>query len=280
MAKTAEKKAYLDKVSREVPEYAEVLALFRELYAAIDGREGETGISFALPDNLSVERVRQGIPLLSVESLSVDREKAAAFIGIVIDVMLRVGNDADESLERLRAALANGTVDLTALLRACLARERKAVMEAAVAVQIQPPLLEFALETPLRTALQQAAEALDPALTEGWEERFCPVCGSRPGMGELTGEEGRHYLSCSACSHRWPSARHACPFCGNEEPDKLTYFTADDGPDRVDVCLACTRYIKTRDSRKGNAGVPLEAENLATIHLDLAAAREGYERGQ
>jgi FdhE protein len=48
----------------------------------------------------------------------------------------------------------------------------------------------------------------------------------------------------------------------------------------VDSCKACSRYIKTRDSRKGNADVPLDVEDLLTMHLDLLATREGLERGK
>jgi FdhE protein len=43
---------------------------------------------------------------------------------------------------------------------------------------------------------------------------------------------------------------------------------------------ACSRYIKTRDSRKGGVDVQLEVENLLTIHLDMLATREGFERGK
>jgi hypothetical protein len=42
----------------------------------------------------------------------------------------------------------------------------------------------------------------------------------------------------------------------------------------------CSRHIKTRDARIGNASVPMEAEDLATLHLDLLAGREGFERGK
>ncbi|WP_298438844.1 formate dehydrogenase accessory protein FdhE [Geobacter sp.] len=280
MSSTSEKIAFLARVAGERPEYAEVLSLFRELYGAIGGREGETGITFSLPDNCRAERLRDGFPLLSADDMAVDREKAAAFVGLVIDVMARVGKDGGDGLGRLRRTMADGSLELAPLLAACLTRDRKTLDEAAASVGIQAPLLEFALEAPLRTALEQVAQAVDPALTGEWREGYCPVCGSRAGMAELAGEEGRRYLSCSACFHRWPYRRLGCPYCGNGEPEKLTYFTVDDGPDRVDVCLACSRYVKTRDSRRGNAGVPLEVEDLATIHLDLLAAREGYERGK
>ena len=99
-------------------------------------------------------------------------------------------------------------------------------------------------------------------------------------MDELSGEEGRRFLSCSGCFFKWPYKRLKCPYCGNEDPESLSYFTAGDGPTRVGVCRKCSRYIKTRDSRKGNADVPLEVEDLATLHLDLLAAKEGFERGK
>lgn len=87
-------------------------------------------------------------------------------------------------------------------------------------------------------------------------------------------------LSCSACSFSWQFKRLACAYCGSDDPEKLSYFTAGDGATRVDTCKACSRYIKTRDSRKGNSDVPLEIEDLLTIHLDLLASREGFERGK
>jgi FdhE protein len=94
------------------------------------------------------------------------------------------------------------------------------------------------------------------------------------------GEEGRRYLSCATCNVRWSFKRLKCPYCGTEDGEKLSYFTAGDGPCRVDTCGACSRYIKTRDSRRGHDRVPLEIEDLLTIHLDLLASREGFARGK
>ncbi len=280
MPRAAEKKAFVDTLCRENPEYTEVLALFSELYAAIEGKEGETGLTVTLTESKGAERLRDGVPFISFDAISVDREKALAFIGTVIDVMQRVGNDGGESLERLRGALAEGKADSPALLRGCLARERRVILETALAVRIDPGLLEFALHTPLRTALEQVAEGVDPARFAGWNRHFCPVCGSSAAMAELVGEEGERHLSCSTCFSRWTFNQSACPFCGNDDPEKLTYFTTGDGPHRVDLCLACTQYIKTRLSPSGSAGVPPELDDLATVLLDLLAAQEGYRRGR
>ncbi|RNC67523.1 MAG: formate dehydrogenase accessory protein FdhE [Desulfuromonadales bacterium] len=280
MPKTAEKLAFLEQTAREAPEYAEVLTVFQDIFSWMEGKEGETGIAFEPSLEHPAERLQGGFPLLTPESLRVDEAKAAAFLVAVVEAMRNAGREADKELLRLKSLLSDGVLDLPKLFAACLKRERRGVAETAEAVGVPAPILEFVLESGLKTALEGFAEGVDRESFAGWKEAYCPVCGSRPGMAELSGEEGKRFLSCSACYCTWPYSRIKCPYCGNEESDSLTYFEAGDGPTRVDVCLKCTRYIKTRDARKGHAEVPMEAEDLTTIHLDLLATREGYERGK
>src|SRR5512139_664110 len=280
MGRTAEKIAHLERTASERPEYRDVLLPFREIFAYVEGREAATGIRFAVPEGNGAERVRGGLPLLSPESLSVDREAASSFLSGLLDVLRRVGREGRESLDRIGRALAEGALDLGTVYAACLARRRDVVEAAAKAMEIPSPLLVFVLEVPLKTALEGFAEGIDPSRFEGWKEGYCPVCGSRAGMDELSGEEGKRHLSCSACYFRWPYPRIRCPYCGNDDPESVSYFTAGEGPVRVGVCRKCSRYIKTRDARLGNASVPMEAEDLATLHLDLLAGREGFERGK
>lgn len=280
MPKTAEKIAFLEEVCRSAPEYAEVLAPFRGIYSYLQGREGETGISFALPTEHLAQRIVGGLPLLTGEQMTLAREECVRFLDGIVRVLQGAGKEGGEYLEALQRAIHGEELDLASLFVACFSRERRVIDEAAVRLAIPAPLLEFVLETALKTALERVAETVDPAGLDGWKEGYCPICGSRAGMAELAGDEGRRHLCCSACFHRWPYARLKCPYCGNDQPDKLSYFAAGDGPTRVDTCGACSRYLKTRDSRLGHADVPLEVEDLATIHLDLLAAREGFERGK
>jgi len=279
-ARTAEKLAGIERLSRERPEYRGILAVFRELYGFVAGKEGATGIAFAVPAASRAERAAAGLPLIDAGALRVDGDTASAFLDGVVAAMERVGTDGRDALDALGRALARGTLDLPALFAACLSRERGVVAAAAAAASVPPPLLEFVLEVPLKTALEGVALSLDPAAFDGWTQAYCPVCGGRAGMDELIGEEGRRYLSCSGCFFKWPYKRIKCPYCGCEDPAALSYFTAGEGPTRVGVCRACSRYVKTRDSRAGNADVPLEVEDLATLHLDLLAAKEGFERGR
>lgn len=273
---------HLRRTAYEHPEYRDILSLFVSLFAHIEGKERSTGISFTLPGPKGRERIGAGLPLLAPESLSVDRKKAAAFLSGILDVMRDASRDpaAIEELNRIGGALAGNALEVERLFDACLRRERKALEETAAAISVRAPLLTFVLEIPVKTALSLAAESVDPQDVAEWNRSECPVCGSRAGMEELAGEEGKRYLCCSACFFRWPFPHPKCPYCGNRDPETLSRLVAGDGPTQVSVCRKCSRYIKTRDSRKGNADVPLEAEDLATLHLDLFAAKEGFERGK
>ncbi len=279
-ARTAAKLAGLERLSGERPEYRGILAVFRELYGFVAGKEGDTGITFAVPAAFRAERAAAGRPLIDAGAVRVDGEKASAFLAGVVGVMARVGTEGRDALDALGRALARGALDLPALFAACLSRDRGVIATAAAAVPVPPALLEFVLEVPLKTALEGIAASVDPTAFEGWSEGYCPVCGGRAGMDELAGEEGRRSLSCSGCFFKWPYKRIKCAYCGSEDPADLSYFTAGKGATRVGVCRACGRYIKTRDSRSGHADVPLEVEDLATLHLDLMASKEGYERGR
>jgi FdhE protein len=280
MSRTADKIAHLRKTALEHPEYIGVLLPFEEIFAYVVGKEDGTGILFAVPEGNGAERVEGGLPLLSPEALSVDRDAATAFLSGLLDVLRRVGREGHADLDRIGQGLSAGSLDLASLYVACLGRKRDVVDRAAVALSVQAPLLAFLLEIPLKTALERVSSSLAPERFDGWQEGYCPVCGSRAGMAELSGDEGKRRLSCSACFFRWPYPRIQCPYCGNADPETLSYFTAGDGPTRVGVCRKCSRYLKTRDARLGNADVPLEVEDLATLHLDLLAGKEGFERGK
>lgn len=274
------KLAAIDELVERSPEYGEILALFRGVYSYVDESSGTTGISFS-PDAANHElRVQSGFPLVNPEVMTVDKTAATAFIAGLLAAIGRESREGLPELERISQCLAAGSLDLPLLLGACLQRDRDKLASAAIAANVEAALLEFVLEITLKAALEPLAITLAEEDFSGWQESTCPVCGARAGMAELTGDEGRRHLCCSTCFFKWPYKRLQCPYCGNNDSESLSYFTADEGPTRVDVCRKCTRYLKTRDSRKGHAALPLEVEDLVTIHLDLLAGREGFEKGK
>jgi FdhE protein len=280
MATTGYKITCLKEASRNLPEYAGIVPLFINLYQYIETAGRETGISFSGSRSQIQEQLLSGFPLIAHDDLAVDPAACTTFLAGGISVLLCSGRDGSSELEKIGLALESGTIPLPALFRSILERKRAVIDDTAALIGVPSPLLEYILEIPLKTALELFSSSVDTGICSGWQQGYCPVCGSRAGMAEIAGDEGKRFLSCSACSFRWAYKRLQCPFCGNEDTGRLSYFVAGDGPTRVDTCTACSRYIKTRDSRTGNGDVPLEIEDLLTIHLDLLAAREGFERGK
>lgn len=280
MSFTEQKISALQHAAVTSPEYADIVPLFIGIYDYVRGREKQTGISMELSHSDPKARIEKSVPLLDSSDLKVERGETVLFLRGIIEILSSKGHENTGYLRQIAAALQEGTIDPSALYRAILERRRTPILEISDLLAVPAPLIEYVFEIPLRTALENISSGFGGDDFAGWQESFCPVCGSRAGMAELTGEEGRRALSCSACSFSWLFKRLACAYCGCDEQEKLSYFTAGDGATRVDTCKACSRYIKTRDSRKSDSEVPLEIEDLLTIHLDLLASREGFERGK
>jgi FdhE protein len=280
MASFNDKIISLQNAAAKSPEYAEILPFFIELFRFLDKQGGESGITFKSNMNCIKERVANGFPLISSDSIITNKHACVVFICSTIELLKRIGREGENELNKIEAALLDARLDPSSIIKAALERKRSVIDEAAIAIDVPAPLLEYIFEIPLKAAFELFAATVETDTLSDWQESYCPVCGSRAGMAELVGEEGKRRLCCSTCAFIWPFKRLQCPFCNNDDIEKLSYFLAGDGPTRVDTCKACSRYIKTRDSKNGIPDLPLDLEDLLTIHLDILATKEGYERGK
>lgn len=108
----------------------------------------------------------------------------------------------------------------------------------------------------------------------------CPLCGGKPQVGVLRpeGDGGKRSLICSLCAMEWDYGRIACASCGEEAPQKLAVYVADEfSYMRVEACESCHRYIKTVDLTKNGHAVPI-VDELAMIPLDLWASEHSYHK--
>jgi FdhE protein len=110
----------------------------------------------------------------------------------------------------------------------------------------------------------------------------CPFCGEKPQVGVLRGEGdgAKRSLICSLCSTEWDFRRLLCPGCGEESPDKLPVYTAEELPYvRIEACDTCHLYIKAVDLSRNGLAVPV-VDELATVSLNLWAEDHGYSKLQ
>jgi FdhE protein len=129
---------------------------------------------------------------------------------------------------------------------------------------------------PTFTALEKQ---LGP-LREGsaWRLGYCPTCGAWPLLGEYRGLEQTRHLRCGLCSAGWEVDRGWCPYCQTREHELLHLLHAEGEELRYKaaVCDGCRGYVKIVSTLMAIPPLSLPIADLATLHLDLAAAERGY----
>ncbi len=159
-----------------------------------------------------------------------------------------------------------------------LAGDRKSVAEIINRLEIRPEVAEFLVFQTIKPFFQVFAEAAKPYLdAENWLQNCCPVCGHKAGMARIKEEEeGKRYLQCSYCETEWLFKRLACPNCGNEDHQTLSFLLIEETPGyQIDVCEVCKSYLKVIDERTG-LKPSLARSEIQTIYLDVIAQQKGY----
>lgn len=145
---------------------------------------------------------------------------------------------------------------------------------------ISPAVLDFFLQQALRPFLRPLAVAFGEWLPAAerdrvWQRGRCPVCGRPPALARL-GEEGRRYLRCLLCDAEWLFKRLACPFCGNEDCQKLGTLRVDgDEGGEIHFCDNCSGYLKVI---RRAVPEPARELDLNSLYLDLVAEKAGLRR--
>src|SRR5262249_5275506 len=100
---------------------------------------------------------------------------------------------------------------------------------------------------------------------------------SWPLLGELRGLDQRCVLRCGLCADEWDFPRLRCPFCGTTDHRQLGYFhlEGEEEKHRAATCAACGGYVKMIATLFPLKPPRLLAADVASLHLDLAAAERG-----
>jgi FdhE protein len=218
-------------------------------------------------------KLASGVPLLRDLQLEFDE---AAFVGrwqAVCSVLQRPDAQA------LAGAVCDGVLRPIPLLHEILAAKEEAVEN-----HTGPPGLNASLTaTVLRmTALPALIRLTQPCsdLRQGiaWDNGYCPNCGSWPLLGEARGLEQDRVLRCGLCAAAWPVDRLHCPFCDNRDHRSLGYVHLEGEEDRYRAgsCDLCHGYVKWASTMFPLSVPHLLVADLATLHLDMAAAERGF----
>ena len=171
-----------------------------------------------LAPGVAAAKLRRNRPVFAGEVVKVDATVLEPFVlGFCQDF---AQGGAGAPAERLHATLERGEIDIGSLLAASLARQQDAIRTKAHHVGVAPDLLWLVAELgvgPLahraQRTLTETAEThqtLASALA-GWQEGFCPACGSWPAFAETI--EHARSLRCSFCGRGWSPTALRCIYC-------------------------------------------------------------------
>lgn len=133
-----------------------------------------------------------------------------------------------------------------------------------------------------RACLQPMAERLQVQMSVDVNsaENICPMCDGLP-QGTVLRPEGdgaSRWLFCSFCLHEWLYRRIVCPWCGEENKERLPRYSCKECPHvHIEACDTCKRYLKAVDTTvDGHADALVDEAAFAA--LDLWAVEHEYRK--
>ena len=131
-----------------------------------------------------------------------------------------------------------------------------------------------------RPMLQACRRAWADRVPADWAYGYCPICGGWPALAEIRGLDGVRYLRCAACGGGWRTEWLRCPFCGEDDHEKLGSLVSAESLERqtIDVCDGCRQYVKTVTTLTPIRPDDVLLHDLGTVVLDVAALEHEYCR--
>ncbi|NWF76451.1 MAG: formate dehydrogenase accessory protein FdhE [Nitrospirae bacterium] len=260
------------------PAYNEILEFYEKVLT--EQELIKTMLNIAPPElkkELKNFHEKEGFSLLNKEDFYIDLISSAS----LFESLCRIGKITNEKMNNSIQVIENAISNKNLVIEELLKRhfDESYMERISLDNDIDKTILKFLIYMSILPSINTQVEMLEKNLnTKNWLKGYCPICGELPFISELKGE-GQRYLLCSFCNLEWQSERLKCPFCGNNDHNKLHFFYVEGiETHRVDLCDNCQQYIKTVDSRKLNYEPDLNLEDITTMHFDILASEKGFKR--
>jgi FdhE protein len=294
MAATDERLLLLDRrlasLRQSHPELAQALDLHEQLArASLSSARPPQTQPFAIPREHLAARVREGVPLLHDQPVQIDLHFAAdLFSRLVNAFQQREDPELAARLDGIVAAATGGVLDPQRLFVEAFVQHHDHLAEMAAQAQVDAELLATIAVQSVAPLLRAYADRLLPLLerlddgsaeSAAWHHGYCPVCGGWPLLAELRGVELAQYLRCAGCGSAWRWRRIRCAYCENDDFHTLQVLTIEaEQRFRISVCERCHGYLKVANSFDPPPAELLALDDVASLHLDVAAIERGYHR--
>lgn len=267
---TAEVAAGLARLTHERPEWRPWLLVVKEALRDADA----PGWDAVVPAR--VDLTRHTAPLLAGAVVAVETRAVRRLLERLIHAASSSGTP---EMASLRSVL-NADFDVLTWFRASLCHDRETTGAAAAVCGVDAHALHAVialLSVPfLHACNRRWASSISPGHVEG----YCPVCGAWPAFAEARGIERRRFFRCGRCGGEWHARPLRCPHCGVDDHHALVTLVPEHGGSNavIDGCRSCLCYVKTFTRLQGGPPGTVMLDDLASVHLDVAALQHGYIR--
>ncbi|HSH78099.1 MAG TPA: formate dehydrogenase accessory protein FdhE [Herpetosiphonaceae bacterium] len=265
----------LGRLGEQQPELAELAAanaaLLRVMYA-----HQPLALRVDIEPDHARTKQEVGLPLLRGEPAIFDPSDVRDQFLRLCEAIRAQGNTS--ALE-LGSAVKAGHFRVEDAVVDVIAGDPGAVARRADALGLDAGLAVTLLRLTLFPAMAQLAVDLRPLLDlAAWRRGYCPTCGSWPLLGEFRGLELTRFLRCGLCAGEWELDRLVCPFCDNRIHQDIKHWSVEgeEAKHRAMSCERCRGYVKQISTLAPIPAPRLLVEDLATLHLDLAALERNY----
>ncbi len=266
----------LSRLKKERPALTGPADFFSEVLPGLFAEESRDPVPGITPEQARA-KLADGIPLLRHEELQVDKARFERRWHHLAAAIAR--HQDKESGQKITDIFRNGQWDAEEILATVLSDSPHDLHSRAELLGLPPDLTATVVRLTLFPVLASWNADLAPLRAGiGWERGYCPTCGSWPLLGEFRGLEQTRWLRCGFCAAEWKVPRLFCPYCENRDHRSLGYLSVEgDGSKyRIDTCDSCRSYVKMLTTLAPLSCLQLLAADVATIHLDLAAAAKAY----
>ena len=263
-----------------LPAYRHILPFFESLFTL---QEAAVAVTSPEPAEIASEvraaKLEGKLPLMDRDRLPYDKPAALVLLQAICREAATATAQLAAGAEAINAGLEKKSAVIERGLDLFISADRQGIHDLSAELPMDESILLFFLYHSIWPSIARQADLMMDSnqTAKIWDQGYCPVCGSSPGLALLT-ENGARILVCEFCRHQWPFKRILCPSCGNTDAKSISYFfNEEDHSYRVYTCDVCRKYLKTVDTRQLTRPFYPPLESIVTAHLDLKAQQMGYQ---
>jgi FdhE protein len=263
---------HVEELKRQHPEWEPWLAVIQDVLREIANPKWDAVVPVPCGQQQSK------VPLLHGATLTLERSALRS----LFDQLIRIaGRSGTAKMATLQSAL-HANLDASFLFSVSVSHHNDRIKEIAIDIGADAEAFLAVVDLLPLPFLQACHRRWASSIRESWMEGYCPTCGSWPSLAEVRGIERSRYLRCGRCGSAWQAHCLFCPYCGTTDHEQLVSLVPEKSGSNsvIDACKHCLGYVKSFTVLQGSPPARVLLDDLASVHLDVAAVEQGYQRPQ